>query len=256
VLNRGQGSFAVVRTGATWFVVKQAPAQVAEHITRHAGDLRYDEGLVALKLRSPDGRWQDVLRVRPRTFKRWDGAGPLLYRGGRVGRPVGTRIAVSPDGGVTILGGFRDRAGGWLRRGVDFRFEPVGCGVRMSWPTRAGDLVVYSVFFRRRPSVLRDGKLLEGDGQAVTSSSRMRVSLLGGYSSGDDPSLLRARLARYSSRDDRVSLTICGQQPLERPAQEISTTRRPGLGADPVRARRGTSLRGRGAAESWRVMGR
>ena len=71
MLSKGESQFAVVRKGAVWFAVRRSSSR------RRADDLRYDFGLVALQGRV-DGRWRDVLRIRPRQLKGRDSAGPTM----------------------------------------------------------------------------------------------------------------------------------------------------------------------------------
>ena len=70
-LSQGESRFAVVRRGPVWFAVRRSRS------LRRGYDLRYDFGLIALKVRK-DGSWSDVLRLRPRRLNGADSAGPSL----------------------------------------------------------------------------------------------------------------------------------------------------------------------------------
>ena len=172
-----EARFAVVRKGPVWMAVRKTKS------VDRSEDFRYDFGLIAFKgLR--EGRWQDVLRIRPKRIGRPDSAGPLLLRRG-TGLPFGERIRVARDGTVRIAGGFRTRGGRVLRRGVRFSFKPDGQCVRMGIPARSGDRIEQSIFLRTSagpaqatPTSLRD------DDQTITSSLPFRVRIGGDYTSG------------------------------------------------------------------------
>lgn len=197
VLGHGRARFATVRAGDVWFAVRQAPGT--------EGDLRYDFGLVALKARGADGSWHDVLPVRPLSTVREDSAGPVLLSRGRTARPEGRRLVVDEGGDVTVTGGFRSAGGGWLRRGVEFRFRVLPCGVRLELPTRAGDSYEYSAFVRGSPS-----PAAAGDGaQQLAFDPRPSASRAGRFSSGTDPWLTRVRLRFASKVSGALALTTC-----------------------------------------------
>ena len=183
VLGRGAARFATVRAGDVWFAVRQAPG--AER------DLRYDFGLVALKLQGTDGTWSDLMPIRPRSRIEGDTAGPVLRH---VGTPTGTSISLDADGVVVVRGGFRGPGGRLARRGVTFRYTPLGCGVRLTVsPTARGDAYDHSTF-------LRPGEPLPP----------RRTGVERGYASGFDPRLTRVRL-RSAPRGGRpLSITTCG----------------------------------------------
>jgi hypothetical protein len=162
--------------------VRQAPS--AED------DLRYDFGLIALKQLRPDGSWHDVMPIRPRSRIKGDTAGPVL-RG--VGAPVGRSIAVANGGTVVVRGGFRAPGGRTVRRGVTFRYQPVGCGVRLTVsPTARGDAYDYSAFIR------------PGEPAPPGTDALER-----GYASGFDPRLTRARMRLAPRGGDGLSITTC-----------------------------------------------
>jgi unsaturated chondroitin disaccharide hydrolase len=189
VVARGTRTFATVRRGHVWFAVKQAKSDPS--------DLRYDFGLVALKLRGADGSWR-TLPLRPRTDA---AAGPVLGAGGE---PEGRRLSVARDGTVTVAGGFRARSGRWVRKGVRFRFAPTRCGVRLSLPARRGDRFGYSAWFTRKPS-LRGGRLVGGD-QALSFTPRPASLRTGGrFASGLDARLVRARML-FKPRGKRLAI--------------------------------------------------
>jgi hypothetical protein len=184
VLGRGTGRFATVRAGDVWFAVRQAPGTES--------DLRYDFGLVALKRQAGDGTWSDVMPIRPRSRIQRDTAGPVL-RG--VGAPVGTNLSLAGDGAVVVRGGFRAPTGRLARRGVTFRYEPLGCGVRLTVsPTSRGDAYDYSSF-------LRPGEPLPSRRTGVDRR----------YASGFDPALTRVR-QRTTPRGGRpLAITTCAR---------------------------------------------
>lgn len=207
----GDDSTALVRSGDLWYAVRQASS-----ITKHQSDLRYDFGLVALK-QLRDGSWRDVQPLRPTTSgEQATSAGPLLVlrTAGGVGIPYGSRIAVGADRATTVSGGFKAPRPSlrWLRRGVRFRFEPVACGMRLTFPVRAGDSVEYSAFMRgtKRSVTIADGSVADA-GHTVSYDTPARVTLEGGYASGADPRLVRARLRFEPDAARTVGITVCSK---------------------------------------------
>ena len=199
VLGRGDATFATVRAGDVWFAVKQARSA--------ATDLRYDFGVVALRVRDDDGTWR-ALPLRPRLSRAIASAGPLLRLGRRTGAPEGGRIAIGRDGTVTIAGGFRTRSGRWLRRGVRFRFEPTGCGVRTTVPARRGDRHRYSAFFAGSPSA--SGRSVADARHVVSFGSRAAVGRGGRHASGAEPRLTEMRL-RFGPAAGPLTLETCAR---------------------------------------------
>lgn len=202
-LSLGEGSCVVVRTASTWFAVKRAPS-----FAEFPGDLRYDFGLVTLERRVGD-RWSTVVPLRPRTKRsRHDSAGPILLEGARRGLPYGTRMSATTDGAVRIRGGFRTAGGAWLRRGVVFRFQPDGDGVRLTFPARAGDRFEYSGFFVENDPGPRSDRRSVSDARERLAFSVPQVTapLQRGYSSGADPRLVRTRSRLTAPRSGPVTV--------------------------------------------------
>jgi hypothetical protein len=202
VLGNGTGSWATSRAGGVWFAVKRARTS-----TR---DLRYDAGLVALKVRGDGGSWTDVMPPRPRTLTNGDFGGPILlttFNSG--GGPELTELRRGRGGRVVGRGGFRTRSGRWLRRGVTFTFTPVSCGVRLTWAARRGDHYGYAGFFRKQPE-LGDDRISD-DSQTIRVAGLGSLSSRAGYSSGADASLIRG-IARFEhERAGTAAITICGR---------------------------------------------
>jgi hypothetical protein len=85
----------------------------------HPHDARYGGGLLAVKARGSDGRWRDVLDLRPKTNPPGGppALGPSLVVRGGLAPFVGTGIRVPRSGVVEVRGAWR-RAGRHVRRGV------------------------------------------------------------------------------------------------------------------------------------------
>ena len=196
--------FAVVRRDRLWFAVRAAAKTAAD-------DLRYDFGLAALKTPDGAGGWVDVVRPRPHTRTGPDSAGPVLRRSAGVGLPQGEKLDIAADGTVTVTGGFRTVAGEWLRRGVHFRYQPHEGGVRLIFPTQAGDRIKYSVFFvaeaDEHPTV---GTRSVADArQRVTFSPDAEVAFdAAEYASGRDAALVRANLYFKESDGGPVHIVV------------------------------------------------
>jgi len=209
VLGQGPGQMAVERSGDEWFAVRLAPAEPTA-TSSFAGDLRYDTGLVAYKRRDGSGPWHDVTPLRPRTSLPWDSVGPLLASGGHLGRPVGHDLVLAPDGGVDLVGEWRDPAGVVVRPGELMRVALVGCGVQVQIPAQAGDELEYSVFFRQAPTGGGPGTTsLMDASETVTTSLSANAVIVPGYSSGTDPTLFRARLQYAVPSAQTITVTIC-----------------------------------------------
>lgn len=204
VLGTGPSRFAVVRRGPLWWVIKSSAG------AGRIRDLRFDFGLQSLKDRDRSGRWEDVVPLRPYTKDAPDSAGPVLLNGGTRALPYTTDIAAGRGGRVTAVGGFVPGGGAPLRTGVSFRWVPRGCGVRLTFPARAGDSFEYSAFFREGngPPEITEQSVADG-WQIVRFTPRASVTLEPGYSSASDPNITRARLNWTVKRDERIRVAVC-----------------------------------------------
>jgi hypothetical protein len=238
-LSHAESRFAVIRRGPVWAVIRPTISG------KYPYDVRYDFGVVALKLLR-DGRWTDVVRHRPFTADQADSAGPILHTGGATGFPFASELGVAPDGTVTMRGGWRQEPtrikrvvatlpdggkvralgsipGAPIRTGVVFRFDPTACGVRLTFPVRAGDSIEYSAFLT--PRGLSTGPRTLGDAQGgVTFDRAATVSTEEGFGSGVDPALVRARATFASLSAGPMSITHCapeGPLPMESPAPAV-----------------------------------
>ena len=196
ILGQRTGSWATSRGGDSWFAVKRARTSVR--------DLRYDVGLVALKVRRDDGRWDDVMPLRPRTLTGDQSAGPVLNGSGV---PEFGALVREKAGRIVAHGGFRTRSGRWLRRDVTFVFTPVDCGVRLTWNARKGESYAYSAFFRTRPTA-GDRSIADAT-QSIEFDAPVTSSTASNYSSGSDAVLTRAVARSKRSRTGSAAITIC-----------------------------------------------
>jgi hypothetical protein len=175
------------------------------HSLQRPYDLRYDLGLVTLKVRR-GAHWRPVAPIRPITQGQPDSAGPdLVLPGGARLRPQGSTLTTRRDGRVTVAGLWE--AGAPAAGGLELRFTPVACGVRMRLrhpPPGAG--IAYSAFFAHRPRL--QGDVLTDGTQRIRARPGPSASLLRGYASADDAHLVRADLQfPPGARSD--DLTIC-----------------------------------------------
>jgi hypothetical protein len=98
-----------------------------------------------------------------------------------------------------------------VRTGVRFRYEPSGCGLRVSWPALVGDSFEYSAFLRRGPSPpsATESSLRSTD-QSLRFVPRARTFYDAGYASASDAALTRAYLRWDATpRPHRVRVTVC-----------------------------------------------
>src|SRR3954454_14723433 len=115
VVGQDASRIALVRTPKLWFAVKQARSDKI--------DLRYDFGLVAMKVLGDDRRWSNVIPSLPKVQGEPDSAGPVLQLPHGQAYPTGRHIAVTSDGSVRVSGSFANAYGRPLRSRT-FRFEP------------------------------------------------------------------------------------------------------------------------------------
>ena len=194
-----------MRKGDVWFAVKRQGS------SKRRDDLRYDFGLHTLKRRAGDGTWTDVLRLRPQSSVGPDSVGPILRQGGKRGLPLGARLTTRP-GTVTVAGDYRSSLRSFLRRGVRWTWRATGCGVELRFPVLEGDRYEYSTFFvdDGTPPSAR-GAVVADEAQRVTfSQAPVRTSLSGGYVSGLDPRLVRAKSIIQARRAGSMTIETCG----------------------------------------------
>jgi hypothetical protein len=205
-LGQGDGRFAAVRKGDVWFAVRRKSS------SKRRTDLRYDFGLIALKVLGDDGKWLDIVRPRPKTSLPYDSVGPTLRSGRNIGLPYGERMRVRP-GKVVIAGGYRDPKRVFLRRSVTWTYEATDCGVRLTFFAQKDEVYVYSVFVRANAArpVLRGRSLIAGRSTVRFSVRPFLMTLRGGYASSADQSLNRARLSFRAPTSGFVSITTCAR---------------------------------------------
>jgi hypothetical protein len=208
----GDGTALTVRTPSLWYAVKQGPGTHVKGVGDYHADVRYDSGLVSLESTPAGGAPTDVVPTRPHSLHRDDHAEPLLLRGRIAARFWGTALHSNPHGGVTLTGGFR--AGKrWLRRGVTIRYQPSGCGLRETLPTRRGDRIEQELWFRRAPHRSKDGLVLSDGVQRVMLTVRGRIGHPRyGYASGTEQHLTRVQL-RFAGTGRPLELTFCPAGP-------------------------------------------
>ena len=225
-LSHSESRFTVVRRGPVWAVIRPTISG------KYPYDVRYDFGLVAMKVLR-DGRWTDVVRHRPLTAAESDSAGPILRTGGVVGFPFASEVGVAPDGTVTMRGGWRleptrvkrvvatlpdgskvrglgSIPGAPIRTGVVFRFDPTACGVRLTFPVRAGDTIEYSAFLTPQRTKVGPRAVEDAVGR-VTFSRPAQVTTEDGYGSGADPALVRARATFAALPAGPLTIEHCAQ---------------------------------------------
>jgi hypothetical protein len=187
------GTMAVMRRGPVWLAVRRG---------RAGTDLRYDIGLVSLKLLGPVG-WQDVIPARART--RGSSLGPTLVRDGAEYELRGRRLQASRRR-IGLRGRF-----GRLRRPVTVNYVPTPCGVELRWRGPPSATYRYSSFFAGRdtPRTVSD-RSVAGTYQQVTVSAPATATLTAGYSSAVEPELVRADLVFSAGTSGRVVIAVCG----------------------------------------------
>jgi hypothetical protein len=186
------GDMAVLRRGPVWLAVRRI---------RSRADLRYDFGLVALKLLGPDG-WRDVIPLRPLAIG--SSAGPNLLAVAEH-EPFGSRVSASTRS-IRVLGGF-----GGIPGRVTFTYVPTPCGVELRFRSAASATYRYSTFFRAASAPRAEGdRSVTGYGQRLTVNAPAAVELTRGFSSATEPDLVRADLTFAADRSDWVRIDTCG----------------------------------------------
>ena len=175
-------------------------------------DVRYDGGLLLVKLRQNDGTWADLIPTRPRLpLHGNDSAGPLIIRNSR-GTAVfdGHRIRAHGAKGLTMVGEYRRLRGDpGVSRFSNERFRPVACGVEVSFPAKKGDVVENSVFLRKTGPYSAGGGAVTSGGTTVTAKPKPRIVVERKYRSATDPDVIRARLRWSVDADKKIKVKIC-----------------------------------------------
>ena len=197
-LDRTQARFAAVRRGRVWFAV---------HADQEGfRDPRGDFGLVALKWRSGQGHWVDLLRPRPLGGPRSVQAGPsILTAAGERLVFIARRIEVRADGSVTLRGRF---TGTTASRPATMRFVPRGDGVGVRFPVRAGDVAEATTFLSAEDIRREAGGISDRLSLATLSPPAQNVETERGFASCCDARLTAATLSARAERDQRVSYVV------------------------------------------------
>ena len=198
----GSSQFATLRKGNVWIAVKRA----FSGDEKEAGDLRYDFGLMAFKLRK-QGEWANAIPIRPfgQRYSRRDSLGPLLVVGKRLAYPRGTTLTIR--GKSIIIGGVYETAGGKvIRSRVSWSYTIAGEQVRLRINTRPGDKYVFGNLRAGsyRPLVTVGGSFSRG-GQSVQAASASDVSA---GTSGEQIRVRREQIVLRSGKNGSTSGTV------------------------------------------------
>ncbi|MDQ3675281.1 MAG: hypothetical protein M3401_00530, partial [Actinomycetota bacterium] len=182
---RDQSGFAAVRHGSVWYGLRRLGPRT---------DLRYDFGLLALKLR--DGEiWRDLIEPRPVTGTgsktgRRTTVGPVIVRAGRRYRPYGLRFKPRGGGAMTVVTSFR---AGRKRFTVPVTYTPTTDGIVVGLTTRSSDAVEFLSYHPTRElQLFADGV---GDAEArVTVPGLVGVTRGEGFISCCEPQLTAVTL--------------------------------------------------------------
>jgi hypothetical protein len=109
------------------------------------------------------------------------------------------------DRTLVISGGWRDRAGHWLRR-AQFRFSGISGGVRITFPARRGDTVAFSVFADRPRAAARG--IVDERAHTSLAPGPVRHEFAGPFASSDSSNLARATITTEVRRTGRLTVTV------------------------------------------------
>jgi hypothetical protein len=117
------------------------------------------------------------------------------------------------DNKVIVAGGYRDPKRVFLRRSVTWTYEPVDCGVRLTFYALGGETYIYSVFspVSAPKPVLQDRTLIAGPSSVRFSVRPSFITRQGGYASAVDPALTRIRVVFRPRAPGRVEITTCAR---------------------------------------------
>jgi hypothetical protein len=175
-------------------------------------DLRYDAGLLALKVRGADGGWRDLLAPRPLTegLPRVESAGPMLVRRGVPGLPSGDTIRVARSGAVVVRGAFRTASERALRDGVTFTYRPAPGGATVAVDSvRKGDRYRLLLFTRAGTGTWTR-RVVTAFGTRVLFPVPVRVRRVPGYHSGPVENLDALSVRFRARRDGRLRVRFRG----------------------------------------------
>jgi hypothetical protein len=186
------GDMAVLRRGPVWLAVKRV---------RSNADLRYDFGLVGLKVAGPVG-WQDVIPSRPHAIG--PSLGPTLLAPGVEHEPAGRRIRASARA-IRVIGRFQGAPGRTV-----FAYVPTSCGVELRFRGAPGAIYRYATFFPARAESHAEGdRTVVGAGQRVSASSPATMQFTSGFKSASEADLVRADLTFAADASGRVAIATC-----------------------------------------------
>ncbi len=157
-----------MRAGRVWLAVHRGAT--------HPRDARYDVGLLAALVRTPDG-WRPVVGQRPDTDARRysPSSGPLLLTGGRT---------LAPSGRLTARAGEIVLEGAWRGSGravpMRWRFAALPDGVRLTMATRRGAALRLIEWMPASATVTVLGRGIALPGRTVAFSRPVRARRLAG----------------------------------------------------------------------------
>lgn len=195
----GQSGFAAVRHGNVWYAVRRLPPR---------SDLRYDFGLLSLKVRDING-WRDLVEPRPVTGSgtKTGGratVGPVVVRGGRRYRPDGLRFVARAGGGTTIVTRF---IAGHRRFTTPVTYTPTVDGLVIGLKVRSTDTVEFTSY-HPTPELVTFADGVGDVDTRITAAGIVGTSRREGFISCCEPTLTAVTLRVVPDAGDRVSYRL------------------------------------------------
>jgi hypothetical protein len=194
-----QSAFAAVRTGNVWYAVRRLAPR---------SDLRYDFGLLSLKVRDADG-WRDLVEPRPVTGSGTASGGratvgPVVVRGARRYRPAGLRFTARGGGTTVITTRF---SAGRRHFRAPVTYTPTADGLVISVKVKPSDTVEFTSYHPTPElKIFGDGV---GDLDArITAPGLVSVSRREGFISCCEPQLTAVTLRVVPDAADRATYRL------------------------------------------------
>jgi len=197
-----QSGFAAVRRADAWYALRRLPSR---------GDLRYDFGLLSLKVRRADG-WHDLIASQPvtgsGTASKGLTTGPVIVRGGHRFRPSGLRFVRRPGGATTIVTQFRSAGRRSFTLPVTYRPAGAGLFVGLKTPRRDDRVELTSFHPTSQLRLFPDG--VTDDASRISVTGLVGISRRDGFVSCCEPALTATALLAAPSASGRVTYRIDG----------------------------------------------